>query len=200
MAFTGLLALFIGPIIGANLYRLDVRAVATFGFCTFAAVTLWSSNFSPDLDFSTAALSRLITGIGISCFFLPINVIALSGLSARQMAGASGLLNFMRNIGYSFGAAVFTSLWDHRGIQHHAQMVESVTRYDPGATDYLERLRGLGLGADQALAYVDRQINAQAYLMATDDVMVVAGIIMLALVLVVWRARPPFAVQGGGGH
>lgn len=200
MAFTGLLALFIGPMIGANLYRLDVRSVATFGFCTFAAVTLWSSNFSPELDFSTAALSRLLTGIGISCFFLPINVIALSGLSPRQMAGASGLLNFMRNLGYSFGAAGFTSLWDHRGILHHAQMAESVTRYDAAALDYLTRLAGQGLTGEPALAYIDRQINAQAYLMATDDVMVVAGVMMLSLVLVVWRARPPFAVQGGGGH
>ena len=64
--------------------------------------------------------------------------------------------------------------------------------------DYLARLHGLGLSPPQALAQVQREIDSQAHLMATNDLMLLGGLIMFALVFVVIWARPPFV--GRGGH
>lgn len=196
-ATSGIFAVMLGPVIGANIQRMDARAVATFGFTVFALVAFWSSNFTPDVDFRTVAMSRLFMGIGISCFFLPLVTINMSGLTHHQMAAASGLSNFMRNLGFSFGTAIMASTWDHRGIEHHALLAEKVTSYDKPAMGYLSQLQSFGMTQDQAWAAMDRTLNVQAYLMATDDVLALAGVIMLALILPIWFARPPFGAAGG---
>lgn len=200
VAFGGVLAIMLGPVVGANIHRVDARAIATFGFTVFALVAFWSSNFTPDVDYWTVAISRLLMGIGISCFFLPIITINLSGLPPALIASASGLSSFMRNLGSSFGTAIMVSLWDHKAIAHHADLVERVTDYDPAADRYLDALRGIGLSAEQALATLDNTINGQAYLLATDDVQIVSGLLMLSLIVPIWLTRPPFGVRAGGGH
>lgn len=80
-----------GTVVGANIHRIDARAIATFGFLVAGGVSIWSSHFTPDVDFWTVALTRLFMGIGISCFFMPLMTINLSGLEGRQIAAASGL-------------------------------------------------------------------------------------------------------------
>ncbi|RTL53434.1 MAG: DHA2 family efflux MFS transporter permease subunit [Rhodocyclaceae bacterium] len=197
-AQSGIFAVMLGPVVGANMHRLDPRAVATFGFIVFALVAFWSSTFTPDVDFATVGMTRLAMGIGISCFFLPLVTINMSGLKPQQMAAASGLSSFMRNLGFSFGAAMMASLWDHRGTYHHALLAEHITPYDAAAVDYLDRLQALGMSATQALASLERTLNSQAFLLATDDVLALAGVMMLCLILPIWWTRPPFgAIRGG---
>lgn len=194
MAFGGMLAVVLGPIIGANIHRLDARAVATFGLSMFALFAGLSSRFAPDVDFRTLATTRLIMGVGLSSLFLPLTTIYLSGLGAEQTAGAAGLANFMRNIGSSFGTSIMTSLWAHRTTQFGAQLAEQVADRHPAAVRYLDRLAQLGLPPKAALAYVrDVVIATQASLMATNAVLLTSAVLMLGLIGVVWLARPPFS-------
>lgn len=200
MAFGGLFPLLMGPLVGNNIHRVDARAVVSFGFVAFAAVAFWSTRFTPDVDFWTVVLTRLLMGIGISCFFLPLVTINLSGLPAHKIAAASGLSNFMRNLGSSFGTAIMVSWWSHRAIVHHADLAERMTPTTPAAQDYLNRLHGLGLSGAQAWGEVEHTIQGQAYLMATTDILLASGILMLSLLGLIWWARPPFTVRAGGGH
>jgi len=200
IALGGVFAVMLGPVVGANLGRLDARAVATFGFLVFGGVALWSSRFTPDVDFWTVAQTRLYMGIGISCFFLPIITINLSGLTGERIAAATGLSNFVRNLGSSFGTAIVTSTWAHRGILHHAALAEHVSEYSPATNSYLQQLQAAGVPHDAALAQVDRLVNVQSYLMATNDILWIVGLLLLALAPVIWLARPPFVAKGPGAH
>jgi MFS transporter, DHA2 family, multidrug resistance protein len=103
----------------------------------------------------------------------------------------------MRNIGASFGTAIMTSLWDHKGAQHHARLVEQVTPYNPLAADYLDKLQATGLTHEQALAQLDRTVTGQAYLLSTNAVLCISGMLMLALLFLIWWARPPFTPRAG---
>lgn len=198
VAFGGLFPLLLGPLIGANLHRLDARAVASFGFITFAVVAFWSAGFTPDVDFWTLAIMRISMGIGISCFFLPLVAINLSGLSQSQFAAATGLQNFMRNLGASFGTAILTSLWVHKSKVHHARLSEFVNPYNPLATEYLDRLQSTGLTPEQALDELNRTVTGQAYLLSTNAVLCISGMLMLSLLLLIWWARPPFTAPAAG--
>jgi len=200
VAFGGVLALMLGPLVGANLHRIDARIIVSFGFIVFASVSFWSSQFTPDVDYWSVALSRLFMGIGISCFFMPLTAINLSGLPQSEIASASGVTNFMRNLGSSFGTAIMVSLWEHKAIAHHAVLVEHVTDYDVASTHYLATLKSLGFTDLQALASLNNTINAQSYLMATNEVQWLCGWLMLSLVLLVWWARPPFTVRSAASH
>jgi DHA2 family multidrug resistance protein len=139
-------------------------------------------------------------GLGISCFFMPLVTINLSGLEGRQIAAASGLSSFMRNLGSSFGTAVLVTLWSDRATLHQSQLVEHITDYSIIAQQSLSQLSSMGLSHTAGLAYINTLIQPQAYLLATNDILLLSGFMMLSLVLIIWWAKPPFTVKGGGGH
>ena len=200
MAFGAMLAIVLGPVIGANIHRLDARAVATFGLAMFALFAWLSSRFAPDVDFWTLATTRLVMGVGLSCLFLPLTTIYLSGLTAEQTASAAGLANFMRNLGSSFGTSIMTSLWVHRTTQYGAQLATHVNQHSPATRSYLDQLARIGLAPKAALGYVQTVvIGTQASLLATNAVLLLSAALMLGLVGLVWFARPPFSA-GGSAH
>lgn len=193
MAFGGMLAVVLGPLIGANIHRVDARFVAAFGLAVFAAFAFLSASFPPDVDFWTLALTRLIMGVGISSLFVPLMTIYLSGLPPARVPSAAGLANFTRNIGSSFGTSVMVSVWDHRTTQFGAALAEHVTNHNPAATAYLDLLASLGMTREAALAYVrDVVIAPQASFLATTAVLRISGTLMLAMIALVLLARPPF--------
>ena len=53
---------------------------------------------------------------------------------------------------------------------------------------------------DAANAYLEQMINVQSYTLATDQIQVIAGALMLSLTPLVWWAKPPFVAARGGGH
>ncbi len=197
VAFGGVLAVILGPLIGANIGRVDARANTTFGFITFAAVGYWGAHFTPDVDYWTIAMNRLLMGVGVSCFFLPLVTISLSGLPANRVASAAGLTNLMRNVGASFGTAIATWLWTSHAAASHAVLMEQIQAYNTAAREYTERLRGLGMSPERAYARLERTINEQSYTLATDHIQLVAGAVMLSLIALVWWARPPFVARRG---
>lgn len=192
MAFGGMLAVVLGPVVGANLHRFDARLMASTGFVIFALVMYWSTRFTPDVDFWTVAVTRLFMGMGISFFFMPLTVINISGLGPERMASAAGLGNFMRIVGSSFGTAIMTGLLEHRANRHHARLVEQISPYDPAAVEYLGRLKAGGLSEAQAYAQTERVIESQAYLLSMNEVFLLCALMMVALLFVIWWAQPPF--------
>lgn len=198
VAFGGVLAFFLGPVIGIYINRVDARAITTFGFIVFALVGFWSAQFTPDIDYWSVALSRLFMGIGIACFFLPLVTISISGLPAERVAAASGITNLMRNLGASFGTAITTWLWASDAAEQHARLMENIHPYNPAVNDYLDRLRQLGMPDDVAHAWLERVINTQSYTLATDHILTLSALLMLSLVTLIWWAKSPFVARLGG--
>ncbi|MEK9720717.1 MAG: DHA2 family efflux MFS transporter permease subunit [Quisquiliibacterium sp.] len=191
----GIFAVILGPLVGANLHRIDARLVVTFGVIGFAAAVIGSGRFTPDVDFWTVAQTRLWIGIGISFFFLPLTAISMAGLSGEQFAAASGLSNFIRIIGSSLGTALLVGAWDRHGISQHALMSEQVNPYSPAAREYLWQLQERGLDPIGSLARIDSMINVQGYLIATNWTLWASGLLMLVLLGLIWWAKPPFVTR-----
>lgn len=201
LAFSGLAAIVLGPLVGANMHRTDPRRVASFGLAVFALFAIGSSRLPPDVDFRTLALSRMTLGLALSCLFIPLNTIYLSGLSPQQAAGAAGLSSFMRNIGSSFGTSLLTAMWTHRSTAYAAELAARVGRGRAPVDDYMNRLHALGLHGPAAEAMLRlKVIGPQAALLATDAVLQASAIIAVLLVGLVWLSRPPFRAAGGAGH
>ena len=83
-------------------------------------------------------------------------------------------------------------MWERREALHHAQLTENVTAYGPAATSYLSQLHAGGNDPAQSLTIIDRLIGSQAYSMATADMSYIAAWIFIALIPLLWLARPPF--------
>ncbi|WP_243039945.1 DHA2 family efflux MFS transporter permease subunit [Dyella sedimenti] len=197
----GILAFLLSPILGRNMQRLDLRMVVTFAFAVFAATAYWFSTFDSSASFATLVLPRFVMGIAIPCFFIPLNQIYLAGLPANEIASASGLANFFRTLGSSVSTAVTVTLWQHRGIQHHATLTENVAPANPASGQILRQLTHGGMSQMQALGYTDQLVNREALTLAVNDIFWLCAILFILLIPVIWLARPPFGSAGGAvGH
>jgi DHA2 family multidrug resistance protein len=197
----GILAFLMSPIIGRNLPRLELRSVVTFAFLVFGATSYWFATFPDNTTFNQFVLPRFLMGIAIPCFFIPLNQVILSGLQPHQIAAASGLSNFFRTIAGSMSTAVSVTLWQHRGDYHHAVLAEHLNGASTAATDYLQGLSALGGPAARAWSIVDTLVSRQALTLAVNDVFLFCAILFVAMIPVVWFAKPPFGnVAAGPSH
>ena len=197
----GILAFVLSPVIGRNIQRLELRSVVTFAFIVFAVTSYWFASFPDNASFEQLLWPRFIMGIGIPCFFIPLNQVFLSGLKPHEIASASGLANFCRTIAASISTAVTVTLWQHRGDYHHAVLAEHLNSASPAAMGYLDGLGALGGPATRAWSIVEALVTRQALTLAVNDVFLLCTAIFLVMIPVVWLAKPPFGnVAAGPGH
>lgn len=198
----GLLSVVVSPFVGRMLHRADLRLMSTLSFLIFAGVSFWTSHFNTEVGYFQLFMPRLIQGIGVAFFFIPLASMGLSGLRPDQLASAAGLSNFLRILAGSFGTSLSITLWERRSTLHYSQLSEHISAYNALSAQALDHLKSLGLATDGALALLNRTIVQQAVMIATDDIFWLSGVIFLALIVVVWFARPPFAPAGksSGAH
>jgi len=197
----GVLAFLLSPIIGRNMHRLDLRMLVTCSFLIFAATSYWFSTFDSAASLAALVVPRFAMGLAIPCFFIPLNQIYLSGLPASEIASASGLSNFFRTLGSSVSTAVTVTLWQHRGIYHHATLTEYVSSSQPGAAAYIQQLSHMNLGAAQRLGFIDQIVTREGLTLAVNDIFYMCAILFILLIPFIWMTRPPFGTAGGAmGH
>lgn len=198
MAPVGILALFLAPIIGRNLHRMNLRAAASFAFLVFAVNIWWVAGLNETASFSQLAWPRLFQGIGMPLFFLPLNQIVMSGVTPAELASAAGLSNFIRTISGGISTAVCVYLWNTRSDYHHAVLVEHI-RADSAAWQTLHRqLASHGFSGSAALEYTNRYVTQQAMTLGANDVFYLLAVAFFVLIPFVWYARGPFGAPGTG--
>ena len=159
------------------------------------------SGFDLDIDFYSVAMVQLLQGLGVALFFMPVLTILLSDLKQSEIASGSGLATFLRTLGGSFAASLTTFLWDRRAIVHHEQLAEGITAYSPTAQAAISQLGGGN--PTKGSMMVNNMITQQAYQISFNEVFHVLGWIFIALIVVIWMAKPPFSAKAGaaaGGH
>jgi len=153
----------------------------------FAAVSFWNSHFNTDVSFQQIVIPRLLMGFGVATFFVPLTALTLADIPPHMMASATGLSNFSRILAGSFGTSLSITLWERRTDFHHSILTSHISAFDPAVANTFGSL------ADPVTdpALLDQIINQQAVLMATNDIFWLSGCFFVALMGVVWLARPP---------
>ncbi len=196
VAPVGIFAFLLSPLVGKFSSKIDLRLLSAAAFAVFAGASFWAATFSDQASYGAIIAPRLLQGVGVAMFFVPVNQIILSGLPPADVASASGLANFFRTIASSISTAITTTLYDHRTIFHHARLVENIQQGSPSSTEYLSGLQVLGAQGDAACAAIDRVITLQANTIALNDLLWLFGIVFLGIVFFVWLAKPPFGAAG----
>jgi len=191
----GILPIIIAPSLGRIMNYVDLRILVSIGFIVFAFCSFWLSGFSTDVGAGNIAWIRFIQGIGAPCFFVPTITILLSGLPDTRLASAAGLSNFLRILAGSFGTSISVTLWAHREAVHQSSLIESVTPYHGALQNTLTHLQGVGTTLQSSQAQIYANAINQSYMMATNDIFWVSGYFFLALMILIWFARPPFLTK-----
>lgn len=184
--------------------RVDARLLITIGVLIFATAAWQLSRMTGQSgapDFFWPLINR---GVGLGLMFVPLTTITLAELDPRELAQGTGLYNFFRQLGGSFGIAGISTLLIRFTAENRANLVAHVTASDPATVSRLQMLaHGLmARGTDfwsaqrQALAVVDQQLMGQASVIAYSRVYVISALIILLLIPLLLLVRK---TQGAGG-
>ncbi|MDB5445388.1 MAG: emrB [Phenylobacterium sp.] len=198
-SLNGVLAVVMSPVVARLLgNKVDARALVSFGVCWLAGVAFWRAHFTTDVNFWAVALPFLAQGFALPFFFISATSITLSSVLPSEVASAAGLSNFLRTSGAAFATSIMTTAWDNTAT---AKRSELVTRLHdvPGA---ISAMTSQGLTPEQATGQVDRLVQVQSVMLATNHIfMITVGLFLLGAVLV-WFAPKPArgGAAMGGGH
>ncbi len=176
------------PLAGLFADRFDARVPAALGL-GLLAFTLYEFSFFSLLTPHGQVLQPVyLRGVAMGLLFAPLTTIALSEITTRQMAQASGLINVIRQIGGSFGVALFGTVLTRRTIYHSAVYGQQMDPHSAAyhhlvSTLHYELSRTLGGGAGENIARAKALLGAlvgqQAIVQAVDDVFFLAAITLV---------------------
>jgi MFS transporter, DHA2 family, multidrug resistance protein len=195
IAPVGLLSLVITPFVGRYISRINLRLAASFAFCVFGSSIFWTATLNETASFAQFAAPRLMQGVGMALFFLPLNQILLSGVPANELASASGVSNFVRTMSGSFATAITVWVWNRRSDYHHAVLTEHIRNSSNAWTQYQAQLTAHGITGARASEYVNFVISSQASTLGVNDVFHMLGVMYLLLIPLIWFAKPPFGAR-----
>lgn len=173
--------------VGRNANRLDARATVAIGAVLFFISMLLLSRMTlvsgPDETF----WPLLLRGVGLGLIFVPLTNASMAELRTRELAQGTGMFNLTRQLGGSLGIAVMATLLTRFTTQSKQLLTEHVTTMDPLSLGRLDQISHALIGAgmspgvarQQALMVIDRQIQAQASVLAFSRIYLLSGIILL---------------------
>jgi DHA2 family multidrug resistance protein len=193
----GMATLISLPIAGRLVTKVNPKALLSCGIVINAYATYLMSNFTLNADFATVIWPRVVLGIGMGFFFIPLTTLTMSGIKKEDMGNASGIYNLLRNLGGSFGVAFVTTILARRTQYHQAHLIEHLTPYDfsyqSALNQGVQTFQQKGVPAVQAqqgsLSNIYNQMLRQASMMSFNDAFHLVCLIMILIVPLVFLMR-----------
>jgi DHA2 family multidrug resistance protein len=188
--FSVLILLVVGRLLG---WGIDARWLIALGLLIMAAGNYWMALMNLDIGPRQAIWPRVVTIVGLSLMFAPLNVAAFIYIPKHLRGAAVGLLALLRNEGGSFGTSMLQTLQERRSQFHTTRVGELLDPFNPEASSFLEQNQaffyqqtGDPAGSQQqALQVLADLRQQQAESFAYFDVFWVAAVASLGLVFLV---------------
>jgi DHA2 family multidrug resistance protein len=196
-AWTGVLAVFCAPAAGLLSTRVDPRKLVFFGLVWLGGVLAFRTIATTDMTFWQISGPLLAMGLGLPFFFVPITSLALASVEEHEVAGAAGLMNFLRTLAGAVATSVVTTTWESKTQVMHAELSGMVDR----SGEVAATLKAGGMNADQTLQALDNMTQNQSVMLATNEIMAFVALAFFLSALLIWAApKPKRAVQLGAAH
>jgi MFS transporter, DHA2 family, multidrug resistance protein len=201
--------IFMMPVVGQLVSRVDARLLIATGFCMTAAALYHMTSINLNIDFRTAAMYRIYQTGGLAFLFIPISTLAYMGIPRHKSNQVAGMNNFMRNLGGSIGISMLGTFLTRLSQRHQVYLSAHTSAGDPLFT---QRVAGLtqtltdqGIPPNEATAQayslISRTISGQAATLAYIDIISVMAVVVLCLApLVLLMQRPPKHAPPAAAH
>jgi DHA2 family multidrug resistance protein len=200
LSLGAIVLVFMMPIVGQLVSRVDPRGLVAIGFLGTAAALYHMTILNLGIDFHTAAMMRVYQTMGLAFIFIPINTLSYVGMPPNKSNQISGITNLSRNIGGSIGISLLSTFLLRLSQKHQVYMTSHTGVSDPA---FAQRVAGLsstftgqGMAPNEAtaMAYttISRIITGQATTLAYIDIIstMAIGVACLApLVFIMKRPR-----------
>jgi hypothetical protein len=184
--------------------KLDPRKMVAAGFAILSLSTLFMGQLTLAISPTTLLWPIVFDGLGMSLVFVPLSNVALGTIPQDQVGNASGIYNFLRNIGGSAGISAANTIVQ-RYLQSHRN--ENVHWLSGSSYEFHKQLQALAAfmarhaGPRRALLrafeLTSSALNGQAQLWAyVDDFRYLAILCALCIPLAFFLQRPSAESKG----
>ena len=179
---------FTMAIVGRNANRLDARYTVVVGALLFLASMYMLSLLTYDAGAHDLFWPLILRGVGLGLIFVPLTNATMADLDVTQLHQGTGLFNLTRQLGGSLGIALMATLLSRFIKGQKALLTEHVVSTDPNVLARLDAMtraligKGASVGAAkmQAIAVLDRQLTAQASVLAFSKIYLISGVALVA--------------------
>jgi MFS transporter, DHA2 family, multidrug resistance protein len=196
-AWTGVLAVFCAPAAGLLSTKVDPRKLVTFGLIWLGGVLALRTGATTDMSFWQISGPLLMMGLGLPFFFVPVTTLALASVEEHEVAGAAGLMNFLRTLAGAVATSVVTTSWESKTQVMHSELAGVVDR----SGEVAHTLAVGGMNAEQSRQVLDNLTTSQSVMLATNEIMAFVALAFFLSAMLIWMApRPTRTVAMGATH
>ncbi len=162
------------PFIGKFAGKLDGRYMIGFGMTVLVGSLWMHTQFSSTSDSYSLTVPLFVRSVGLAFIFVPLSILALSSLPAKQRGNGAGLFNLTRELGGSIGTAWMSSMLSKGQVRAHSYYSEHITPFSPATAERLAQIKASNgwRFADPdlaALSIVNNTVNQQALVKAFNN-------------------------------
>ena len=191
-AFNGVLAVVMAPIVGKLVTKFDARALVSLGLTGLTFVMLWRTTFTQDMSFWQVSMPQLIQGMFMPLFFLPLMTVALGTIPMKDLANGAAMITFVRTVAGAVATSLMTTTWDDAAVDVRSNLAGSV---------HTEALTTAGVAPDMVVPLLDRLVQSQAVMIATNHIFLIIAVCMALSAAGIWLApKPQNRGAAPGGH
>jgi MFS transporter, DHA2 family, multidrug resistance protein len=196
-AWTGVLAVFCAPAAGLLSTKVDPRKLVFFGLVWLGGVLAIRTGATTDMSFWQISGPLLAMGLGLPFFFVPVTTLALASVEEHEMAGAAGLMNFLRTLSGAVATSVVTTSWEDKTQVMHSELAGMVDR----TGEVTHTLEASGFTPEATRQALDNLTQSQSVMLATNEIMAFVAMAFFFSALLIWMApRPTRQVAMGAAH
>ena len=168
--------------------QVDVRLFILVGFLLTAA-SLWQmTGFSLYMDSGPILFAGFAQGFGLGCTFVPMNLLALSGLPHHLLTQGTAMRHLMRMLGGSIGIAILETQLTQNTQIVHSRLVEAL-RPDNPLAPFLAA--PFSLSTPTGIAALNHEVTRQAAMIGYIDDFALMLIVILATLPLLLLVRVP---------
>lgn len=139
-----------------------------------------------------------LRGLGFGLFFVAIQAVSVNSLPRDKLARGSAMISLMRQIGASFGVAIFGAFVTNRNTFHAMTTGENLDRYSETFVLAASQLKGIlssqgglpsGTASTVSSSLIVSQVRVDAYVQAVNDVFIIATLLVVVCCLPVFLLR-----------
>ncbi|MDP4281084.1 MAG: DHA2 family efflux MFS transporter permease subunit [Bacteroidota bacterium] len=184
----GIIQGFTAPVVGIFSDKTNPKIPVLIGVILLASSFFINSRLSYLSEHWFIMLSLYVRGFGMGILFTPLSTISMLSIPKEKIGQASGILNVIRQLGGSFGVAIFATLLTVRTEYHAVTFGESAYMNSPVYYQINQRLTDFAMksvgstnanAALQSRYLMGSHIRKQAFVQGVSDDFLVAGIITL---------------------
>ena len=197
----GLVMMFIFPLAGFMSDKVRPNIPVIIGLMIFAFSCYLMTGLDLDAPFLWITIWVMIGRIGLGMIMPSITAASMGGLPLNMISQASGMNNFIRQLGGAFGVNLTSILLAQRTSFLLDPITATQTSGNSATREVLDGLSAMldGAGLNEltqqsvALFYLGRMIYSQAYMLAfRDGFTILTWVFVLAIIpALLIRRRPP---------